>query len=262
MSQIIQGEGIKVFRVDVEGGKPIEVPIHELLLDLIEPVKALSTMEHALIIRDASITVPDHVINEDHEDALMQLALSIVQNAWYAVIFTPISEEDKSRAARIAELHVSRVDKFNELVGKAKVKAAPVAKVAKTPKAAKEPRVQAPAGSKPASTARIAGRLYTINPSGDVALVANLSGFRKSIYGAVKDFGGVAATFEQVLERAVLLGTTFKGADGGKNQTAYQLKELVAMNLVTLGASPDVTGHTEPSLPQVSASSAETVTVQ
>jgi hypothetical protein len=237
--------------VDVEGGKPIQIPVREALLDIIEDVKKLSNFEYALIIRDAGVTVPDGAIdNEGFSQELLYLAMSFVQNGWYQA--TGVATTDPERWKRVQDGHEARLARFAEKLAKVPTTAEP--KAAKAPKAPREPRVVTASGPKPVSTARISGRLYTLNVNGDVNLVANLTGFQKAIYEAVKSMGDNLSTFEVVLERSKANGTVFKGADGGKNQVAYCLKVLVAANLVTL-----VGADAPPQQPRVETAATATV---
>lgn len=227
---------------------PVKLAVHTDILDVIEDVKKLSVDDHIVIIKDGGLEVPPG-IEVEHAEKLAFLAMSFVQQAWYAVIFTgavaPLSEvlamtdlglnEDQLRTLKhVNEGHEARIEKYGTLAAKV-LKNPPSAKAPKEPKAPKAPK--APKSSTP-STARIAGRLYTFNPGGDAVIAANLTGFRKAIYETLKTAGpDERLTMDDVLAATIAAGTVFKGSDGGKNQTAYQLKELVSSNMIKLVAA-------------------------
>lgn len=217
----------------------VKIPVRASIYDIIEEVKKLTQEQQNEIISSEGLEVTPGI--EDR--IILHTAMSFVQNAWFITTTGQLSE-----AVRLG--HEGRIEAYNRLVVKAKAAPAPkvkVPKAPKAPKAPKEPKAANAGGNAAPSTARISGRLYTINPNGDGAIAATFSGFRKSIHETLVLAGPEAKlTFEQVLEQTKGRGVIFKGADGGKNQTAYQLKELVAMNIATLSSPVEETVPTQP----------------
>jgi hypothetical protein len=235
----------KLFSFDIAGGNPVMVPVTDLVLDQMSEVKKLSTAQQAAIIRDAGIEVPDRMITEDFDilkgryttfEQIERMSQGLVQNYWLRVTGVEFSEPDRWR--RVQDLQEARATQFEDAKREVAAKEAPAPKAAKAPKASREARVATATGPKPASAPRISGGLYTISTSGDINLVNNLKGFRKSFYEALKAAGPEARlTKDEVLVLTIAAGAQFKTEGAAHSQVNFQLKELVTMNLVTLVAA-------------------------
>jgi hypothetical protein len=223
--EIVTQDEVKSLQV----GPGITILVKPMVLDVVEDVKLLTPDQHTLIIQDGKIEVPSGMEDRD----LLYLALSFAQNAWYAATQGDVPQG-------VLDGHEARLTKFAKAAERAR-KNPPIAAntTSKEPKAAKAPKE--PKTPKEPKAAKVAvaktQRNYAVNPAGDVTIVGNLTGFRKSFYDAIRA-AGKSLTRDEVLAATVAAGAQFKTDGAAQSQVNYQLKELVSSNLVLAAEEP------------------------